>query len=135
MNTTTPVPLKSLASLTVLVVEDEEMIRDALMHNLTRFGIQHFWVVGTVAEGRAIISHAMVNMVISDCDVNGENGKVFLDKVADTQPCAYRLLISGNPDNFQGVTLHKCLGKPFGSNDIKAHLEEALDQMLWQEQR
>ncbi len=69
-------------------------------------------------------------MIISDYNMPGGDGRQLLDEAAKDYPRAYRLLISGRPENLEGVTEHHCMDKPFVISQLKKHLDDAVTQAM-----
>jgi len=115
-------------SKTVLVVDDEELIRDLLKDSLESLGIQVL-LAEDVASGLAVLrgGEKNVDLVLLDGTPGGDRRKALLD-IRAVRPGLPVVVMSGEPwenlePHFRGLPVAGYLGKPFNVGRIL----EALD--------
>jgi DNA-binding NtrC family response regulator len=122
--------LENFSDYTVLIVDDEEALRDSIAFDFNRKGFQ----VLTAENGRAafeLVKEKKIHLVISDIRMSGGDGMKLLDEIKRRDPlvpCV--ILITG----FADVTEAECLSrgarqvisKPF---DRKVLMKSALEAM------
>jgi DNA-binding NtrC family response regulator len=109
----------------VLLVDDEPSILTAFSRILS----SHCELVtaSTAAEAAGCLDHGVFDVVITDFDMPGHNGAWLLYRVAERQPGALRVLMSG--DEPRDLAAHvatglvqKWLPKPFAHGELLACL-------------
>ncbi len=113
---------------TVLVVDDEDLIRDLLKDSLESLGIQVV-LAEDVAGGLAVLSarEKDVDLVLLDGTPGGDRRKALLE-IQAARPGLPVVVMSGEPwenleGHFRGLPVAGYLGKPFNVGRIL----EALD--------
>ncbi|HKW42344.1 MAG TPA: ATP-binding protein [Gemmatimonadales bacterium] len=96
-----PLPLASTATgeLSVLVVDDETALRDALIRFLDRRGI-HAEGVSDGAEALRVLQQRSFDVIISDVRMPGMSGREFLDGLRRDQPKLVSRLVFSTGDTF-----------------------------------
>lgn len=101
--------------MTILLVEDDDTIRELLKRVLQRDGFQVLTATcGEEAESLALTSP--VDLLVCDVCLPGVSGPVLAHRLAETQPELRTLLMSGDPslDELIDDALDaEFLGKPF----------------------
>lgn len=84
----------STASISVLVVDDNALLRNAVLRTLRPIAST---VGAPSAEAAlAILGTSQIDVVLTDFDLgDGEDGGRLLERVRETLPCVRRLLMSG----------------------------------------
>jgi PAS domain S-box-containing protein len=118
---------------TILVVEDEELVRDVASRILTQHGY-HVLVAPTGAEAVALIAGhpGTIDLLLTDVVMPGMTGREVADRVSDVRPEMRVLYMSGHPESViasqgvmeQGISL---LPKPFTAEDLVDHIRAVLD--------
>lgn len=107
--------MNSASGLTVLLVEDEELVRNYSTHILTQAG---FLVLGAESHARALelFLNNRVDFVVADWRLPDKNGAALLDYFLSVRPSLPVLLISGaNPSLSQNWPY---LAKPFTPTEL-----------------
>ncbi len=119
---------------TVLIVEDEEMIRTMLKEGLKQYGYKVL-VANDAHEGLEYCAGEQgdIDVLISDVIMPQINGAEFLDEARRLQPAAACILMSGYTDNVledSGLELGKVplLQKPFEIEKLARMVRSQLDQ-------
>jgi DNA-binding response OmpR family regulator len=127
MNTTRPHITPNTK--TVLILEDDQDIRDTIVDMLEIMGFKHMSAVDSLEEARLLVQGFIYDIIVSDCNLGEgpeqENGRHFLEEVARNAPNSARLFISANRDNFAGFE-GETLTKPFTLDPFKCALNRAL---------
>lgn len=122
-------PHTTIGTKTVLVLEDDQGIRDTIVDILEIMGFRHISAVDSLAEARILVGNITYDVVVSDCDLgegpDQENGRHFLEEVARTAPRSARLFISANRENFAGFGGTTLL-KPFEVAPFTEAMNKAL---------
>jgi PAS domain S-box-containing protein len=118
---------------TILVVEDEELVRDVASRILTQHGY-HVLVAPTGAEAVALIAGhpGTIDLLLTDVVMPGMTGREVAERVSDVRPEMRVLYMSGHPESViasqgvieQGISL---LPKPFTAADLVDHIRAVLD--------
>jgi CheY-like chemotaxis protein len=133
----TPVALRSPAAAdgaeTVLLVEDEQDVRDVVAEMLTERG----YAVVAAADGQEALHVAAdaertVDLVLSDLVMRGLTGRETADRIRTLHPGAKVLYMSGYTDDSSIVAggLQPGTGfiqKPFSGDDLARRVRELLD--------
>ena len=119
---------------TVLIVEDEELIRTMLREGLKQFGYEVL-VAADAREGLEYCagSHGDIDVLVSDVIMPQTNGAEFLDEAKRLQPTATCILMSGYTDNVledSGLELGRIplLQKPFEIEKLAQLVRTQLDE-------
>lgn len=119
---------------TILLVEDEEMVRKVTVKALERF---HYRVLHA-SEGDRAIEIAKeyqdtIHLLITDVLLPGINGRQLVDQLIKIRPEMKVLYISGYNDDV--ITQHgvvekdiNFIGKPYSASDLGKKVREVLDQ-------
>lgn len=118
---------------TVLVVEDEDLVRDVASRILTQQGY-HVLAARSGAEAMALLDgHAgTIHLLLTDVVMPGATGKEVATMVTELRPEIRVLYMSGYSESViasqgvidQGITL---LSKPFRAPDLLEHVRAVLD--------
>ncbi|WP_456432193.1 ATP-binding protein [Thermosulfuriphilus sp.] len=118
---------------TILVVEDEEWVRNLIVEVLTAQGYQ----VLSAEDGHQALMLAEnhsgpIHLIVSDIVMPGLKGPELVKKLRQTRPDMAALLISGYPkDSFNleamGLSRISFLPKPFVTKDFLLRIREILD--------
>ncbi len=119
---------------TVLIVEDEEMIRTMLKEGLKQYGYKVL-VANEAQEGLEVCASEQgdIDVLISDVIMPQINGAEFLDEARRLQPAAACILMSGYTDSVledSGLELGKVplLQKPFEIEKLARMVRTQLDE-------
>jgi PAS domain S-box-containing protein len=128
----TPPPAGRRGSETVLVVEDQDSLRDLICEMLADAG----YSVLAAADGLLALETSAghpgpIDLLVTDVIMPGINGRELLDRVRDARPGLRALFISGYTNDaiarsgarIEGASL---LEKPFGRDDLLRAVREAL---------
>ena len=115
---------------TLLLVDDEENIRNALKRLLRRASYRVL-IAGSGPEGLRLMAENQVDVVLSDQRMPGMTGVEFLRRVKEIHPQTVRIVLSGYTE-LQSVTdainagaIYKFLTKPWDDAHLLANIEEA----------
>ncbi len=127
-------PPDSTGTETVLIVEDEEMIRTMLKEGLKQYGYKVL-VANDAHEGLEYCAGEQgdIDVLISDVIMPQINGAEFLDEARRLQPAAACILMSGYTDNVledSGLELGQVplLQKPFEIEKLARLVRTQLDE-------
>lgn len=119
---------------TVLVVDDEEIVRKAATLSLQRFG----YSVRTASDGLEAVElfrelHAEIAVVLLDLTMPGMNGEAVMHQMQLIEPGVRVLLSSGFNEvevvrNFTGKGLAGFIQKPYTSQALAAKIKAVLEQ-------
>lgn len=120
------------ADLTVLLVEDEPSVRQAIRRMLERFG----YAILEATDGESGIAVAQarsaeIDIVLTDLMMPGMNGRTFADKLASLRDDLPVIFMSGYTDetvNQRGMvdSHHAFLQKPFNSEQLVRTIHQLL---------
>lgn len=136
----TPTPAESVAvpvvrgSGTIMVVEDEKMVRDLAVRVLERLGYQ----VLEARDGQDALACAAnwsesIDLLLTDVVMPELNGRQLAERLCKERPETQVLYTSGYPDDIiapHGVLepgIH-FLSKPYGPNELAAAVRQVLDR-------
>ena len=118
---------------TILIVEDEELVRDVATRILT----QHGYEVLVAARGDAAIAlidghPGKIELLLTDVVMPGLTGRELAEQVSETRPEIRVLYMSGYPESViasqgvldQGISF---VSKPFNAADLLEHVRAVLD--------
>jgi len=119
---------------TVLIVDDEEDVRNSLGHALWKSDYRLCFAAGSVAALRTL-GEEQVDVVISDNAMPGMSGLEFLKIVRDRYPQVVRIILSGHADMTtlldainQGE-LYRFLLKPCDRDELLVTLHLACERL------
>jgi PAS domain S-box-containing protein len=127
------VSVRRLATETVLIVEDEEAVRELLANTLRREGFEVLEATNGMDAISMAAGHAgPIQVLVSDVVMPGMNGPDLYDRLVVGRPGLKVLFISGYADhavlNLELLkTGNAFLGKPFTRADLLNHLRALLD--------
>jgi two-component system probable response regulator PhcQ len=90
--------MKTPGEKTILVVDDEETVRDSLASVLKREGYKLFVAESGDYGLQALKEHPEVRLVICDHNMPGLSGVEFLKLVRERHPNVTRIMLTGDPD-------------------------------------
>lgn len=118
---------------TILVVEDDEVIRDLIFNVLTNEGYK----VMVAANGKEAVSlleqhNEKLHLLLTDVIMPGMNGRELYTKMAEKYPDIKVIYMSGYPENIivnHGILREKVvlIQKPFKIKDLLSKIREILD--------
>jgi diguanylate cyclase (GGDEF)-like protein/PAS domain S-box-containing protein len=115
---------------TLLIVDDEANIRQALVRTLRREGYHILLASGPVEAFKVLAEHP-VGVILSDQRMPDMPGIDFLNRVKDLYPHTVRIMLSGYTD-LDSVTnainrgaIYRFLTKPWEDDLLRQHLREA----------
>jgi DNA-binding NtrC family response regulator len=144
-DSSTPAPGPRPAPPRLLIVDDDEELRDTMARRLARAGLP----VTTAESGEealAKIGRAEFDVALFDLNLPGMSGLDLLAKFKEAQPEAEVLLLTAHGSIATAIEAmrrgaYDFLSKPFHFNDLEVHLEKAYEkvrlarrQRQWQEQ-
>ena len=122
------------ADVTILLVDDEAMVLDSLKSFLeleTDFRVEAFL---SPEEALEFAAGNEVDLALSDFLMPGLNGIEFLGRLAEVQPHAPRILLTGYADKDSAIRAINELGlfqyieKPWNNDDLLIVLRNALER-------
>ncbi|MGD8513459.1 MAG: response regulator, partial [Deltaproteobacteria bacterium] len=122
----------SPAGKTILVIDDEECIRDSCCQALTKAGYQ----VETAINGEVGLAKAREmgpDVALVDLDMPGAHGLEVMDRLNEMSPDTIRILVTGNTsldleEEIIGKRRALCyLAKPFTPDELNLVVRQALD--------
>jgi two-component system cell cycle sensor histidine kinase/response regulator CckA len=127
-----PRPVDLTGSATVLVVEDEDMVRSVAVRQLARLGYRVL-EAGNGREALEVIEaeHGIVDIVISDVVMPEMDGPTFLEVVRRTRPDLKIIFVSGHTNDAFRATVGQnetfaFLQKPFTLPQLAQKVKEEL---------
>ena len=124
----------AVSALSILVADDEEGIRNLLVHWLQRQGHQAL-AVGSAVEAAGLLVEQRFDLVITDIVMPGGDGFELIASFRKAQPSARIVAISGGGKYLQGpdcLKIARGLGansavmKPFKWEELQAAMDRAL---------
>jgi CheY-like chemotaxis protein len=114
------------ASRTVLVVDDDEMLRNLLLRMLERLG-RRVLLAANAESALALFQHSeeRIDLVISDARLSGMNGLMLAEELRLRDAEVAILLLSGSFDEPTGDFPE--LDKPFTLEALQRRIDEVLD--------
>ena len=129
-------PIAAVATLrpgtTVLIVEDEDQVRDLIVHALTNAGCMIFTAANGMDALTTVDPSLPLDVVVSDVILPGRNGPELVRLLRETRPDLKAVFTSGYAPQFassRGLPLDSgatFLQKPFTLNQLLAAVSEAL---------
>ena len=116
---------------TVLVVEDDEALREFASEQLSRLGYQVL-SAGRGDEALSIVQREPIDLLLTDVVMPGMNGRQLAERIALLQPAVRTLYVSGYTENAithdgvldPGIAF---LGKPYQAADLARRVRKLLD--------
>lgn len=124
---------KSSTQRTLLLVDDEENILNALNRLLRRSGY-HILTASSGQEGLALLEQHKVGVIITDQRMPQMTGSEFLFQVKEHYPDTVRIVLSGYTelgsitDAINQGAIYKFLTKPWDDQLLRDNIEEAFRQ-------
>lgn len=137
MNDTSP-SSESVASMTVLCVDDEPNILKSLQRLLAGQGFQ-LLLATSGAEALQQLASRHVDLVMSDMKMPQMSGAELLTEVARLYPATYRIILSGYSDMESTLAavnqgqIQRYLQKPWHQQDLLTALRDGLDKVALQQ--
>ncbi len=130
------IPTQPTGDETILVVEDEEALRDVIRRSLQAAG----YTVLTAADGEAAIQRSAeyegdIQLLLTDIVMPKMSGRTLVEKLRLLRPSTAVLYMSGYTDDTvirRGVVdegVH-FIGKPFTAGDLTLKVRQVLDENL-----
>ncbi|QDV44897.1 Blue-light-activated protein [Stieleria neptunia] len=130
----TPGQEPSKGNETILLVEDEQAIRDLACNSLRHYGYHVVAAVDGLDAKRKIESDGEFDLVISDVLMPGMTGTALLKWIRKTRPDLPIMLITGHADAGSEHAMDEldvpCLKKPFLPATLASRVRELLDRRL-----
>lgn len=128
---------------TVLLVDDDLAILNALRRVLEQMEDLDVLTAPSGAKGLAILHETPVDLIISDEQMPGMAGHVFLERASQIQPLAIRIVLTGHTDIDAAIDLinrsgiYRYITKPWNDRDLLLIVENALNhrKILLENQR
>jgi two-component system probable response regulator PhcQ len=118
----------------VLIVDDEENVRNALRRSLRREGYELFFAAEP-AEALTLLARQPVDLVLSDHLMPNMTGLELLKLVRDRHPDCVRMILTGHADMQTAIDainhgeIYRFLTKPWDDADLKVTLHLAFEQL------
>jgi DNA-binding NtrC family response regulator len=118
---------------TILIVEDEELVRDVATRILTQHGYEVLVAASGDAASALIDGHpGKIELLLTDVVMPGLTGRELAEQVSETRPEIRVLYMSGYPESViasqgvldQGISF---VSKPFNAADLLEHVRAVLD--------
>jgi len=128
-----PQPNASAASATLLCVDDEPNILNALRRLFRQDGYR-VHTAGSGAEGLALLEREPIDAVISDMRMPEMDGAAFLGQVRQRWPESIRILLTGYADVSAVLTavnegeIYRYITKPWDDTDIRVQVRQAIER-------
>ena len=131
-------PFSKIKKMKTLLIDDDELIRDALRLAFSKKGC-FLMAVETAEEGLCVLQNNKFDIIISDFTLPGMNGIDFFKQAAINQTDTANVLISGNisPEKLSeknAAKVHDFVQKPFSVITL-AHTLAALTENKKQNQQ
>lgn len=116
----------------VLVVEDEKIARENLVHVLTSAG-HEVTAVASAEEGLRELDKKECDLVITDMLLPGMDGMQLLENIRAKHPSTMVIVVTGHASVSSAVTAmqkgaHSYLAKPLKLDELRLQVERALEQ-------
>ncbi len=116
---------------TILLVDDEERILDALERTLRREGYR-ILTATSGTDALRLLEGGTVDAILSDHKMPGQSGLDLLAQAAARCPQAVRILVSGwpeevAPERMRALGIRALVAKPWDAHALRATLREALE--------
>jgi len=115
----------------VLVVEDEDQVRDVVYQILVRRGYEVIQAVGgDEARRKLAVDGHRISLLVTDVVMPGQSGPEVYDEAVAKYPGLKVLFMTGYSDREQAIgsadPLQPLIRKPFGTDELAAAVREAL---------
>lgn len=125
--------MPSAKNLQILVVDDQQSIRDLTRHCLKQMGINQVEVAKSGEEALGVLGKTKFDLIISDWNMDGISGLELLNKVRNN-PVLKKLpfiMATGQKEKSQIVAAKEAgannyIVKPFSAADLKKRVEAVL---------
>jgi len=124
-----PVPVKE-STKTLLIVDDEELVRDYLRFILEKSGYRVIVAENGEKGVSSFIEHVDISLVITDLHMPRKNGKEFFEDISKIRAGTKILFMSGNAGSLiEWIENEKLefISKPFKARDILGKIGDVLD--------
>ena len=116
---------------TLLIVDDEAQILSALKRSLRRERYEII-AVESAAEALQLLGERVVDGILTDHKMPGMSGVQLLERAAELQPSAVRMLITGwtqeiSPERLAETGVRALVTKPWDDAKLKATLRALLE--------
>ena len=116
----------------ILVVDDEEAVREILAEGLESFGYEAV-AVGSAAQELERLRSGGVDLVLTDIEMPGESGMVLLRRVKELVPDLDVVMVTGVVDAHTAIEAIRrgasdYLTKPFNLDEVQIVVERTLDK-------
>ena len=127
------------SSVTILVVEDEEPLRQMWAKLLLRLGYRLI-LTGTAEEALTVLRHERVSCLLLDLHLPGMGGMALLPQAFELDPSIAVIVVTGDREASTATAAMQAgfvdwLTKPFGVEDLGPAIERALAHRERQQQR
>jgi DNA-binding NtrC family response regulator len=118
----------------ILIVDDEENVRNALRRALRREGYELYFAAEP-SEALAKLAETPVDLVLSDHLMPNMTGLELLTRVRDLYPDCVRMILTGHADMQTAINainhgeIYRFLTKPWDDLELKVTLHLAFDQL------
>ena len=124
------IPADLTGTATVLIIEDEDMVRSVAVRSLTRFGYKVL-EAGNGLEALDVLAEHAVDIVVSDVVMPEMDGPAFLKEIRKTRPDLKIIFVSGHTNEAFKATVDEnevfaFLPKPFSLPQLVAKVKEEL---------
>ncbi len=124
------IPADLTGTATVLIIEDEDMVRSVAVRSLTRFGYKVL-EAGNGLEALDVLAENAVDIVVSDVVMPEMDGPAFLKEIRKTRPDLKIIFVSGHTNEAFKATVDEnevfaFLPKPFSLPQLVAKVKEEL---------
>jgi excisionase family DNA binding protein len=118
----------------VLVIDDDQQVCQALSRTLARFGFQTRTATRG-ADGLELIAHQTPDLVLLDLQMPDMNGPQFLEKLRATHPDLPVVIVTGYPDGdlMQKASRHApllLLAKPIEQEPLERTVRTAIGEKM-----
>ena len=118
----------------ILIVDDEENVRNALRRSLRKEGYELFFAADPT-EALELLAKQPVDLVLSDHLMPNMTGLELLKVVRDRYPNCMRMILTGHADMQTAIDainhgeIYRFLTKPWDDIDLKVTLHLAFEQL------
>lgn len=110
---------------TVLVVEDEALVRMMIVETLRDDGFDVL-EAGDAAEAQEILSRSPVDVLVTDLNMPGMDGRALIARARERQPGLPAVLMTGAASGEGAEEGIAVIGKPFAPEDLPEKLRRML---------
>lgn len=111
----------------ILVVEDEEAIRNICKRILTPMGYELVFAAGVAEAAEKVESLDRIDMLITDMRLPDGIGTEAIVTLRKKHPAAKVMIMTGSPNPGAGFTEEVVLAKPFEMKDLEAAVRRHLE--------